>query len=51
LARLKSEALPVRPLDCVRAVLATAEKITKLTDKDEADEKIAFAQFQSSPFS
>src|SRR5215207_6329934 len=29
LARLKSEALPVRPLDCVRAVLATAEKITK----------------------
>src|SRR5215204_3148861 len=29
LARSKSLALPVRPLDCVRAVPATAENITK----------------------
>src|SRR5918993_4034714 len=29
LACSKSLALPVRPLDCVRAVLATAENITK----------------------
>jgi hypothetical protein len=41
LARSKSLALPVRPLDCVRAMLAAAENITKQEIKTRMTMRVA----------
>src|ERR687894_3023014 len=46
LARSKSCALPVRPLDCVRAVLATAENITKQATKTRLTDRLRLRIFR-----
>src|ERR671911_100228 len=45
-ARSKSAALPVRPVGCVRAVLATAENITKQEIKTRQTKRLRLRIFR-----
>lgn len=45
-ALLKSAALPVRPVDCVRAVLAAAENITKQERRTRVTKRLRLRIFR-----